>query len=116
MKPKLYLDEDIYPGMAQELRKHGVDAEGVRETGRTGFADDDQLAYAVVHGRAMVSWNRRHFADLSIEYFMLTMQHWGIVLAPQYEFGEMLRRLIRLCEIYDGEDLRNQTVYLQSVK
>jgi hypothetical protein len=102
--------------MAQELRKRGVDAEGVSEAGRRGFDDDDQLAHAVAHSRVMVTCNRLHFDDLSTQYFLSNMQHCGIVLAPQYEFGEMLRRLIRLCEIYDGEDLRNQTVYLQSVK
>ena len=116
MTLRLFLDEDIYPGLAHELRKHGVDAESANELQRYGLGDHEQLAYAVECKRVLVTFNRDHFCELAIIYFSAGMQHWGIVVSPQYQFGELLRRLLRLCDNYGTEQMIDHIVYLQSVR
>ena len=113
MKPKLYLEEGIHGRLAQALRERGLDAQGFGEAGRMGYSDADQLAHAVSERRAIVTYDLRHFQELAIIYLVEEKDHWGIVISPQYELGEMLRRLIRLCDTYTAEQLRNQIVYLQ---
>ena len=116
MKPKLYLDEGIHSAMARTLRGRGIDARSFAEAGRYGAMDIEQLDEAIAEARAVVTYDRDHFMDLATRCFSEGIQHWGIVISPQYEFGELLRRLLRLCEIYEAEHLTDQIIYLQSVR
>ncbi len=116
MKVKLYVDEDVHDKFAEALRKCGVDAESVKEADRRGLKDAEQLAYAVSQQRAILTFNRVHFEELAVEYFESGLEHYGIIISPQYEFGELLRRVLQLLESTSAEELRNQIRYLQSME
>jgi hypothetical protein len=114
MKVAIYVDEDVYGDLARALREHGVDAQSVSEVGRHGLDDSAQLDYAAAAGRAVLTFNRDHYEFLAVEYFLNGWEHAGIIISPQYAFGELLRRVLRLVESMSAEELRGEVRYLQS--
>ncbi len=54
---RLYVDEDVHESVAPALRQHGYDVLTVREAGRRGRTDAEQLAYAAEQGRTLFSFN-----------------------------------------------------------
>jgi hypothetical protein len=60
----LYADEDFSFPVAVELRRLGYDVVTAQEDGRTSTPDPDILARAHALGRALLTYNRRHFERL----------------------------------------------------
>jgi hypothetical protein len=60
----LYTDEDFSFPVALELRRLGHDVVTAQEDGRTSTPDPDILARAHALGRAVLTYNRRHFERL----------------------------------------------------
>jgi hypothetical protein len=61
---QLYADEDFALPVVEELRRLGHDVLTVQEDGRTSIPDPDVLARAHSLGRAVLTYNRRHFERL----------------------------------------------------
>ncbi len=61
---QLYADEDFALPVVEELRRLGHDVLTVQEDGRTSIPDPDILARAHALGRAVLTYNRRHFERL----------------------------------------------------
>lgn len=75
----LYADEDFpYPAV-EELRRHGHDVVTAQEDGRAATPDPDVLARAHALGRAIVTYNRRHYERLDRQ----GAGHSGILSATQ---------------------------------
>ena len=62
---KLFLDEDVWTGLAAALREAGYDAVSVNQVGRKGLSDEDQMAFAVAEGRVIITHNIQDFAPLA---------------------------------------------------
>src|SRR6266851_7459478 len=60
----LYADEDFSFPVVEELRRVGHDVLTAQEDGRTATPDPDILARAHTLGRAVLTYNRRHFERL----------------------------------------------------
>jgi len=60
----LYADEDFSLPVVEELRRLGHDVVTVQEDGRTSIPDPAVLARAHALGRAVLTYNRRHFERL----------------------------------------------------
>ena len=60
----LYTDEDFPFPVVEELRRLGHDVLTAQEDGRTATPDPDILARAHRLGRAVLTYNRRHFENL----------------------------------------------------
>src|SRR5438477_11900752 len=60
----LYADEDFSLPVVVEMRRLGHDVLTVQEDGRTSAPDPDVLARAHALGRAVLTFNRRHFERL----------------------------------------------------
>ena len=60
----LYADEDFPFPVVEELRQLGHDVLTAQEDGRSGTPDPDLLARAHSLGRAVLTYNRRHFERL----------------------------------------------------
>jgi hypothetical protein len=116
MKIKVYSDEDVYGKLAEELRQRGIDAIGAVELGRLEIEDLDHLAFAVSQERAVLTFNRVHYEQLAVQYFLENREHWGIIISPQYRLGELLRRALALTTIFTAEEFRNQLYYLQNIE
>lgn len=113
---RLYLDADVNPELAVKFRARGIDASSAREVKRLRASDLDQLVYAVAHRRAILTHNRDDFVELAVEYFEQGKEHFGIIIAPQYDMGEILQRVLRLADSETAESLQNQIRYLQAYK
>ncbi len=61
---RLYADEDFDKGVVARLRLLGHDVLTVQEAGRCGGPDAQVLADATIDGRAVLTFNRRHFRKL----------------------------------------------------
>src|SRR5260370_41186480 len=60
----LYADEDFSFPVVEELRRLGHDVLTAQEDGRRATPDPDILARAHTLGRAVLTYNRRHFEPL----------------------------------------------------
>lgn len=104
---KIIIDEDVWTGLAEALRQAGYDAVSVSELGRQGLSDEEQLWFAVAEGRAIITHNIQDFAPLAELYFERNLTHAGIIVARQFEKGELLRRVLYLFELLRADDLAN---------
>lgn len=108
----LYLDEDVWLGLAEALRDYGFDVVHAYEVDRGGLSDPEQLAYAARERRAILTHNARDFVPLAISYFFDEQSHAGIILARQVEKGELLRQAIALINDLPAEDAANTIRHL----
>ena len=109
---RLLLDEDVWPGLASSLREQGFDAVHVSEVQRGGLPDADQLAYAAQAGRAILTHSIRDFGPLAAEWFFAGQVHAGIVLSPQIEKGELVRRTEKLLQAVSAKEMGNSVRFL----
>src|SRR5438105_4090552 len=73
---RLYADENFKRATVEELRRLGHDVLTVQEAGQQGGNDPHVLAYATALGRAVLTFNRRHF----IRLHMQSPAHAGIIV------------------------------------
>jgi hypothetical protein len=113
---QLYLDEDIWLGLASAGRSQGFDLIHAYEVERGGLSDAEQLAYAIEHGRAIVTYNAKDFVPLALDYFYNERTHAGIILSPQLKQGELLRRTLNLLRALSKEEMVNTVRHLADYK
>jgi hypothetical protein len=75
----LYADEDFPFPVVEQLRQLGHDVVTAQEDGRTATPDPDVLARAHALGRAVLTYNRRHYERLHRQ----GAAHSGILSATQ---------------------------------
>ena len=109
---RLYLDEDLYRGVAEGLRRRGFDVLTTIEAGRSGAGDQEQLRFAVEEGRAVVTFNRGHFAQLHADYVAGGRRHYGIIVSAQAHIGPVVRALARLLSAHDAVEIENRLIWL----
>lgn len=109
---RLFLDEDVWPGLAEALRERGFDAVHAHEVERGGLPDAGQLAYAAQVGRAILTHNAKDFVPLAAEWFFEGRVHAGIILSPQLEKGELLRRMLNLLRDFSEQEMANTVRFL----
>ena len=78
---RLYADEDFSYPVVQRLRQLGHDLLTAHEAGQAGQSSTDAavLAFATAAGRAVVTFNRRHFIRLHVE----VSSHAGIIVCTR---------------------------------
>jgi predicted nuclease of predicted toxin-antitoxin system len=106
------LDEDVQLSLANGLRARGCDAIHVREVGRRGFPDREQLEYAITQQRCFMTFNVRDFVQLHDAWLNDQHEHCGIIVSPQRSVGDCLRRLLALSQTTNSDDIRNQLLFL----
>jgi predicted nuclease of predicted toxin-antitoxin system len=104
---KLYLDEDVWVGLAAALRAAGYDVICASEVGRKGIDDEAQLAFAIAEGRAILTHNIQDFAPLARLYAEQGLSHPGIIVAAQFDKRKLLRRTLALLNSLTPEQLAN---------
>jgi hypothetical protein len=78
---RLYADEDFSYPAVEELRRLGHDVLTAQEAGEggQGRTDPEVLAIASAEGRAVVTFNRRHFVRLHHQ----SGSHFGIIVCSR---------------------------------
>ncbi len=112
----LFLDEDVWLGLASVLRENGFNAIHVYECKRGGLSDPEQLAYAAREGRAILTHNIGDFVSLAVDYAVYRRFHAGIILSRQLEKGELLRRTQNLLQSLTAVQLQNTVRYLSDYR
>jgi len=103
------LDEHVPPAVAEQLRRRGIRCFTVREVGRLGLSDAEQLRLASEDGFAFVS----HDADFSA-LARLNTEHAGIVMCRPHtrEVGASIRALLAFSRQYSAEEAAGQLWYI----
>lgn len=115
-KVSLYLDEDVRVLLAEVLSNRGYDVIHPLEVGRTGKSDEEQLAYAVSHKRAILTHNIKDYIILSKLYEKQGRNHFGIIVSHQLPFNELLRRTLRFLSLHHKDSVKNNFIWLQNYK
>lgn len=115
MAPPLYLDENIPPMLAQQLRRRGFDALCAHEVAMLGKSDEEQLEYAYRNGRILLTFDT-DFITLAIQWLSESKHHSGVVISKEYKIGH-IGELVKLCSRFlsqiQSEDVMDTTIYLQ---
>ncbi len=110
---KLHFDEDADVRLAKALRRRGYDVTTTPEVDLISASDEEQLAYAASHGRALVTCNVEHFPDICKEWFEQGREHWGIIVTVrQRPVGELLARMEKILNRYDADEWRNRILFV----
>lgn len=106
---RLYLDENLDPAIAEQLKRQGYDAVSVRELGLLGDTDINHLARATEMGRVLVTADT-DFLRMAAE----GMSHAGVIFGVQQEHstGDWVRKLELCCFVYSAEEMLNHVEYL----
>jgi len=110
---KLYLDEDISPGVAELLREKGVNAVSAHERDMKGASDEEQLKAAVNEKRVMVTRNRNDFIALTVRFFQDVKPHYGLIIVPHSIPGSnfsLLANLLSACVKKHPKELEQYTI------
>lgn len=105
---KYYLDEDLSPKIAEILRKQGIDAISVYETGMAQASDREQLEYAVSGGRCLITRNRNDFIKLTVQFFNEHRKHYGILIIPHTLPGDKFSLIAKAIAKYDVKHSREK--------
>ena len=113
---KLLLDEHIWEGLAEALTQRGYDAVHITGEEQSGIDDESLLAFATAEGRAVLTYNARHFVPLVKLWYEAGREHAGVVLSIQLPPGELLRRVERLLTTLSSDELKNTVRWLQECR
>ena len=114
----LYLDENVDPEVAVRLRRDGYDVTTSQEARLAGsrVSDEVQLQYAAGQNRALVTHDVKSMPGLAQRWLDTGKEHAGVILCDFRPPDELYRRLRSLLEQYDGEALKNGTLWLPPVQ
>lgn len=106
---RLYIDENLSPEIANQLRLRGIDVVSVRDLEMLGDSDKNYLARAKSMERVLVTSD----ADFLIMSSTQT-QHAGIIFGKQedHSIGDWVRGLELICFVYNAEDMQNHVEFL----
>ena len=100
----LYLDEHIDPLLAEMLSADGCDVLCARDAGRANrsISDEDQLAFAASHGRAILTHDVSDFFLLAQAWANAGEHHAGIIVSDQRPAWDLRPRIRVLFDLYPG--------------
>jgi hypothetical protein len=103
----LYTDADVDGRLAKQIRLRNFDAISAYEVGNGALEDDAQFEFAANQRRAIVTHNAHDFEPLVAQYYAQGKNHFGLIVAEQLPIGELLRRLLRLLNAVDADEMKN---------
>jgi len=80
---KYYLDENQSPVVARMLRTAGFDAVSSHEIGMNGREDYEQLRYAALERRCLITRDYGDFDEAAAQLLADGVEHDGILLLPR---------------------------------
>jgi len=105
---RLFIDEDVWLGLAAALRERGFDVLHVYEVARGSLSDREQMAFAIQQRRAVLTHNKRHYIPFIAEYYWADKVHYGILVVAQLPRGELLRRVEVFLQQHQASQIKNQ--------
>ncbi len=109
----LYADADVNGNVVDQLKARGYDAVHAAELKHDEWEDDElHLIFAAEQNRALLTHNIRHFKPLYDKWWQAGRKHSGIIVAPQWEAGLLLRRLLKLLDAVTADEMINNYKHL----
>src|SRR3954452_25297619 len=93
---RLYFDRHIMKRLAVDLRARGYDVLTTEEAGKDTASDEEQLAFATMEHRALLTFNIRDFTPLHEQLQSAGRPHAGIIVSRQLgsrQYGLLLERM-----------------------
>lgn len=109
---KLYLDENVPEAVSTALRLRGYDVLTVKDVGRKGLSDPEQLKYAYSQDRVIFTFNVADFYKIHSEFMKEDLDHAGIILSRQLPIGTIVKALLRLLSDIRHEKVRDNILWL----
>ena len=116
---RLYFDRHIMARLAIDLRSRGYDVLTTEEAGLDTATDEEQLAFATVQRRTILTFNIRDFAPLHTRWMAAGQSHAGIIVSRQLgrrEYGLLMRRMLGLLNHFTAEELTSNIVHLEQFR
>jgi len=108
----IYADADFRGKVIAQLRSHGYDAAYAPDLGHDHWNDEQHLVYAADNNRALLTHNIKHFEPLYEAWWEAGRKHAGIIVSPQWETGELMRRLLKLLNTVTADEMINNYKHL----
>lgn len=109
MQAKFYADEHVPAAVSQALKRRGIDILTVQEAKLRGRSDKEQLQYASVQQRIIIT----HDSDFLILARKEKIKHPGILFfTSQVQIGKAIEEIERVWLTYTAEDLCRVTLFL----
>jgi hypothetical protein len=112
---RLFTDEHIDPRLAQALTRRGLDVLSCQVAGRASqrISDEDQLAYATAHERALLTFNTVDFILLDVAWKQAGRRHAGIIVSPEIRsLTELVQRVERHLLMVQSEQQDDTLLWL----
>lgn len=112
---RYYVDEDSMSGaLLSALRAHGLDVLSTAEAGRRRSLDPDQLVFATIEERVLVTRNVEDFPALHALLVRGGGSHAGIVMLPPGGVmpGPYAQALADLADALSPSEMTNQIEFL----
>ncbi len=108
-KLRFYLDENMDPEIAEQLRRRGIDALTARDVSLLKVSDGVQLRYAATHGRVLCTKDS-DFANPA----NWNVEHDGIAFFPDSSasIGYIVKAILGLYRKESPESMKNSLRYL----
>ncbi len=116
---RLYLDRHIMTRLAVDLRARGYDVLRTEEAGKDTASDEEQLAFAAIERKALLTFNIRDFAPLHENWQIAGRPHAGIIVSQQLgnrQYGLLLQRMQRLLDHFTADEMVGNFVHLEQFK
>jgi predicted nuclease of predicted toxin-antitoxin system len=106
---RFFLDEHVHPGIAEGLRRRGLDVATCQETGMRSKADEEILRFCREQGYVLMT----HDADF-LSLHAAGHQHGGIAYCAHgsRSVGEIIRALTILADVVDSAEMTNHLEFL----
>lgn len=106
---RLYLDENLPPVIADQLRLRGIDIVTARDLNALGDSDRVHFVRCNQLGRVFVT------ADSDLLILVADgMDHCGLIYGKQsrHSVGDWVSKLELICAVYTADDMKNHVEYL----
>lgn len=107
-----YLDENISPDVAEQLRRNGIDAVSARSIGALGDSDINHLSRAITMGFVFCT----HDTDF-LQMHSQNSEHTGIIFSKHdgSTIGGWVRALRQLHGELNAEEMKSQVKYISTL-
>jgi len=100
---RVYLDEGLSPQIAEIPRGLGLDVISAHEAGHRSLTDEDQLVLAALDDRCLLTANRDHFIQLTVDFLAAERAHAGVPSSwPTDRFARIAQALARYSRAHEG--------------
>jgi predicted nuclease of predicted toxin-antitoxin system len=106
---RYYADEHYPIQVTSGLRRRGIDVATAQEAGLSGSNDFEQLEYAMVQSRVILTFD----SDFLVLHES-GMQHAGIIWCPatKYSIGNLIQMLVLVHSVVTSTDMLKHVEYL----